>query len=481
MSSAIRSGGQFLRMSKMILDNVRHRLCWMACLTVAILATGTVFGQEQRPEIREIASALADEQARIAELKAELERRSTVLADLTRRLETLAPTPLSVPATPKVAEGETVVPVPPTVPRFEFFGDTKVRYETLTQDYDGCVGCPNRKRGRLRLRLGVAGRLSPDFTAAMGFSVGELNDPNSVYVNLGNKFSRKVGTWDRGYVEYHPRKAQWIDLTVGKFPYTWIRSSMVWDVDFYPEGMSERFSFDLPRGGVLKNVGIQGFQLLVAEQAGDLRTTVVGEQFTARLNPNKNVATLIAVTAVDVGRPDALLRPLLDGTDVGVRNTNAIVVRDGQSFYASGFRYANVIVENAIKTRWPSMPMLVALEYQRNPEAVSRLDTAKSFRFDIGRGQRRGDWVLSWHLFRTEQDAILAAFGESDWRAPSNVLQHRYEINRMVTPNVQLGVTLYRGRTLDSTLPGALRAPGLTGSLADPWVNRFYFDVTYRY
>ena len=80
-----------------------------------------------------------------------------------------------------------------------------------------------------------------------------------------------------------------------------------------------------------------------------------------------------------------------------------------------------------------------------------------------------------------EQDAILSALGESDWRAPSNVLQQRFAVNRMVHPNVQLSFTLYRGRTLDSSLPGALLAPNLTRGLGDPWMNRVYLDVTYKY
>jgi hypothetical protein len=134
-----------------------------------------------------------------------------------------------------------------------------------------------------------------------------------------------------------------------------------------------------------------------------------------------------------------------------------------------------------VTTPGAKWPVVIGLEFQHNLEAAATLDSAKSFRIDVGRAQQRGDWVLSWHIFRVEQDAILAAFGESDWRAPSNVLQQRFEVNRMVSPNVQLGVTLYRGRTLDSTLPGALLAPNLTPSLSDPWMNRFYFDVTYRY
>jgi hypothetical protein len=108
-------------------------------------------------------------------------------------------------------------------------------------------------------------------------------------------------------------------------------------------------------------------------------------------------------------------------------------------------------------------------------------DTGFSLRLDAGRAPRRGGWNFGWHLFRVEQDALLAGLGESDWRAPSNVLQHRFAVDRMVHPNVQLSFTLYRGRTLDPTLPGAVLAPGLPPGLRDPWVNRIYLDVTYRY
>ena len=77
--------------------------------------------------------------------------------------------------------------------------------------------------------------------------------------------------------------------------------------------------------------------------------------------------------------------------------------------------------------------------------------------------------------------AILAGLGESDWRTPSNVLQQRWALNRMMHPNVQLSFTLYRGRTLDPTLAGAVLAPGLTLGRREPWVNRAYADITYRY
>src|SRR5262245_30539370 len=192
----------------------RHPFLIGACAGAMCILPWTAQAQEQPPpDVRAIAAALADEQTRIIELQAELERRSVVLAELRRRLEAIAgePIPTASPQTsaappPTFTEKSPVMPAPATAPRFELYGDTKFRYDALNQDYPGCIGCPDRKRGRLRLRFGTEGRLSPDFRAVMGLSAGEIDDSNTVYANLGNKFSRKVVTWDRGFIESTRRK-----------------------------------------------------------------------------------------------------------------------------------------------------------------------------------------------------------------------------------------------------------------------------------
>ena len=75
----------------------------------------------------------------------------------------------------------------------------------------------------------------------------------------------------------------------------------------------------------------------------------------------------------------------------------------------------------------------------------------------------------------------MSAFGESGWRAPSNVVQHRCSVTRVLQPGLQAAFTWYRGHTLDTTLPGAILAPGLPSGGRDPWTSRIYFDVIYRY
>lgn len=446
-------------------------------IAVFILFTSsTLFAQIPESDLRGLIATIETEKQRIAELQTELERHKATISEILRRLDEAmtSAVPTAVVAPPEAASTEKA----PS--RFDFYGELVARLDNLRQSYSDCVACPMRTRGRLRVRLGAEGHLAPGLLTVVGFGVGELDDPNTTYQSLGGNFSRKVATWERAYIAYNPPRAKWMEVTAGKFPYTWLRSSMTFDVDLFPEGLSERFSFDLKNTGVLKNISLHSMQLIANEQATGPDALIFGGQASVRLSPAKHLSTLAAFTEMDFRRPESLLRSQLTGTNVGTRNTNAVVMRDGEAFYAAGFRYANLIVENTVRTGIESMPVTADIEYQQNLRAMSR-NTGSSFRLEVGRRQQTGDWSFGWQVFRVEQEAILSALGESDWHAPSNVIQHRYSITRVLHPNVTAAFTWYRGRTLDSGLTNAILAPGLSAGRRDPWANRMYFDVIYRY
>src|SRR5262249_27398796 len=152
---------------------------------------------------------------------------------------------------------------------------------------------------------------------------------------------------------------------------------------------SERFSFDIKNGGAIKNFSLQGLQLVANEQAAGPDTLIVGAQASVRVSPVRRLSTTAAFTELDFKRPEALLRSQLAGTNLGTKNTNEIVVRNGEAFYGSAFRYANAIVETTIQTGIESLPITTALEYQRNLGATSVRDDARSFRIDVGRHQQK--------------------------------------------------------------------------------------------
>jgi hypothetical protein len=187
----------------------------------------------------------------------------------------------------------------------------------------------------------------------------------------------------------------------------------------------------------------------------------------------------------------------------------------GKLRFLSGFTYADLILNNTIKTGWSRLPVNLLVEYEVNlaasdhpfdftvknavpdPGAVTRKDLGSQkhvYYADISIGQQknRGDIQVGYAYLRHEQDATIASFNESDQRAPSNILQHRIYGLWRIRQNTTAAVTFWHGRTLDPFLQNAVLAPGLQVSdstkanflapgQSEPWLNRFQFDLIYTF
>jgi Putative porin len=196
--------------------------------------------------------------------------------------------------------------------------------------------------------------------------------------------------------------------------------------------------------------------------------------------------------------------------------TNATYIdANGNAHFLSGFLYADLILNNQFKTGLARLPLNLLLEYENNLNAadhpydytatgVGPTSTANpslgkqshAYLVDISLGQqkKKGDFQLGYAFERKEQDAAIAAWGESDQRAPTNVLQHRVYALLRVAPNTTASFAWWHGRTLDPYLENAVLAPGMsvsstpkTGVLApgsgaqEPWLNRLQFDLIYTF
>ena len=128
--------------------------------------------------------------------------------------------------------------------RFRLSGDVRVRGEGFYQD-----NVISRNRARIRVRLGLDGKLNDDFIGGLAIATGTLGDPTTTNETLTNFFDRKTIGLERGYITYNPQDEKWLSLTGGKFGYTWTRTSLTNDPDINPEGFDEKVSFDLIRLG----------------------------------------------------------------------------------------------------------------------------------------------------------------------------------------------------------------------------------------
>jgi hypothetical protein len=188
---------------------------------------------------------------------------------------------------------------------------------------------------------------------------------------------------------------------------------------------------------------------------------------------------------------------------------------NGNARFLSSFLYADLILSNQFKTGRARLPLNLLLEYENNlnaaahpfdftvkgavadPVAAENKNLGKqshAYLADISAGQlkTKNDIQFGYAFLREEQDAVISSWGESDQRAPTNVLQHRIYALWRVAPNTTASFTWWHGRTLDPFLQNAALAPQLqlTDSTKahylapgseEPWLNRLQFDLIYTF
>ena len=416
--------------------------------------------------------------------------------------------------------------------RLRWTGDVRVRLEDFFLE-----GQQPRIRERIRLRLGLEGALNDDFVAGVAFASGTLADPTSTNDTLTNFFERKVVGWDRGYITYNPKAHKWLSLTGGKFAFNWRKTNQTFDPDINPEGFSEKFSFDIKQSKFLKNVTFNAIQLFyfensaVAKGANGNDSFAAGGQMQIKLQPAKRWTLTPSYTALNWRNINILLTapafagafPVSGTTNIvcnpvttlgtspscafatvqfapnGMTNAYHITSRAANGnltrVFNSQFLYSDLIVDSTFDLGYKRFPLNLMAEYEENLRAENNRSHMYQGEISIGQQKGKGDILAGYAFLRQEQDSVIAAFGESDQRNPTNVLQHKAYFQYRFAPKVTLGYTLFVGRILDSAafaavpIPGggtdalqpALLAPGVLPGQRDKFLKRMQFDVIYNF
>jgi len=416
--------------------------------------------------------------------------------------------------------------------RFRFSGDVRLRGESFFQD---CSACFNRNRARIRARFGVEGKLNDDFLGGIYLATGSLGDSNSTNETITNFFDRKTIGLDRAYIVYQPTQLHWLQLTGGKFAYTWQRTSVTFDPDLNPEGFAEKVSFDLKSPG-LKNVSLQAYQLLFNENNDAKFLTghdsfAVGGQLAGRLQLGvlsstaslgvlnwRNVdailnANAFAVQATTTGTTSPAVGPLpTPGEGPGCAKgqglptfppcvygpqgfTNATFLDgNGKPHFLSQFLYLDLILNNQIQTGLKRFPVNLLLEYENNlnaadhpldasgnPTTLGKQSHAYLVDVSLGQAKNKNDLQFGYAWLRQEQDSAISSFVESENRAPTNLLQQRIYLLWKLRQNTVASYTFWLGRTLNSGLQHSVVASGVTAGETEPWLQRHQFDLIYSF
>jgi hypothetical protein len=407
------------------------------------------------------------------------------------------------------------------VNRFRFNGDVRLRGESFFQD---CAACLDRNRARIRVRFGLEGKLGEDFVGGVALATGSLGDPTTTNETFTNFFDRKTIGLDKGYITYQPVAHKWVQVTGGKFVYTWNRTQVTGDPDLNPEGFSEKFTWDLKTPAV-KSVTFQLMQTFFSEASAGTDSYALGGQIASKLHIGPLTSTP-SFLLMKWNNPDAILQasgfavqfpgnttspgsgegpgcakasglPTVPPCAFSPNGMTNATYNDagGNPHFLSQFLYADFILNNQIKTGWDRFPLNLLLEYENNLDAkdhpfdsqgnvLSSLGKqSHTYYADMSLGQtkNKNDIQIGYAWLRQEQDAVIASFAESDQRAPTNILQNRFYALWKLRSNTVAGYTFWYGRTLNSALQHATLAPGTTLGEAEPYLKRMQFDLSYTF
>ncbi len=494
--------------------------------------------QQSQQQVQQAQSAASEAEQKAAAAQAAEDQQQSTVSKLSGDVADVKTTVTSSVSSGQEAQ-KRVSALESAFGRFRFSGDMRIRGEDYFQK-----GVADRNRARVRARFGFEGQLNEDFVGGIYLATGTLGDPSTTNETLTNFFDRKTIGLDRGYITYNPVAHKWLSLTGGKFAFPWQRTSLTFDPDINPEGFDAKLSFDM-HAGPIRNFTVQGMQLMLNEVTKGPDSYATGGNASAKLDFGFWTA-IPSYTLLNWHLADALLQAsafAVQATSTGTTSTTGGVITvtpSGQvpgegpgcqaiasyvtvppcvfapngmtnatfvttnaagtsvtPHFLSHFLYSDIILNNTFKTGLPRLPINLMLEYEQNLNAASApLDTkgkATGFGkqnkgygadFSVGQVKNKNDVQIGYSWWRIEQDAIIASFGESDQRAPTNILQHRIYALWKLQKNTTAQYTMWLGRTLNSDLENNAATAAKTVSspgTKEPTLKRQQIDLVYTF
>jgi hypothetical protein len=95
----------------------------------------------------------------------------------------------------------------------------------------------------------------------------------------------------------------------------------------------------------------------------------------------------------------------------------------------------------------------------------------------IGRTQEAKDMQFGYSFIRIEKDAVLAAFNESDLRAPTDIVNHRLLFSYLFAKNVTGQFTAFVGKKMHTS---AKLIDGFDDTNLN-YLKRLQFDIIYKF
>ncbi|MGE5279169.1 MAG: putative porin [Deltaproteobacteria bacterium] len=337
--------------------------------------------------------------------------------------------------------------LPDWVKNIKMKGDFRLRYQYNHADDT----LNDRHRARIRLRLGLEGKVNDKLAAgvglATGLSDGSADAARSTNATLANGFSKKDIALDYAYVTYAPK--DWIEFVGGKFHNPlWEPTDLVWDGDINPEGGAISFKTALTDNcDVFLNTGV----FILDEdnapgQNDDPMMYVVQPGFNYKATDKVSVKG-----AFSVNDSANVKGNTLNGT--GATNSTA----------GGGLRYDFLVLEPALQVdvkkpfgfldigRLSDIESLAVFTQYVNNTIPDDNNTGFAAGFKLGSAKiaKFGDWQFKYIYAMLERDAVLDVLPDSDrYSGKTGIRSHEGVFEFGLGKNTVLGLDIYRSWSL---------------------------------
>lgn len=294
-------------------------------------------------------------------------------------------------------------------------GDFRYRYEYIdVEDRD------SRERNRIRARMSVTAKLPSNTEVGLGMASGG-DDPVSTNQTLGGGGSSKELRLDKAYFKWNATDELY--LQAGKFSnplYRPEKSSLLWDGDWRPEGVSAGWSSDMLFANFLGN-------WLESDNRSGNDTFAWGLQGGLAFNLGEARLTT-ALAYYDF--PTAGRTPFYGDDDEPEFFGNSSSA-DGLTYL---YDYEMIELGADLAMNVLDMPLSLYANFVQNQDADD-YDTGWMAGLTLGKAKDRGDWALGYQYRDLEADAVLGLLSDSDFSGggtdgKGHILSAAYGINK---------------------------------------------------
>lgn len=348
-------------------------------------------------------------------------------------------------------------------------GEVRVRYDNQSnRGFDDIDGETARNRFRLRLRFGLAGRINSYCDWGVRLTSGDVDNQDTQNKTFDHGFSRKSIGIDRAYIHFDSdpgfdddkRRARF-EVTAGKMPIPYEVSEIAFDDVLQPEGFAENVTLKFS-DSMLSTVDFTTFQLSYNERDLKQDAYIYGGQVNPTFTWSSNWSTdlwgqFFYFRRFGVGdlRDPNVGPPPPPGTFLDSRLLGMIAEVDYSGWGEKG--------DDASK--WE---LALRVEWMHNFDGVPTEKNGYTFDVELGRLEKKGDWLFESLYSRARQDVFPPFFVSPD-DVGTNSQSAQFAASYLLEKRIKLRARYVGEKKLETTSP------------VNRWSNRTQFDVTYSF